>query len=253
MVRLTFVTTNQGKIDFLRIVLEPLIASGRIEGLDVNRDVNLTEVQADSLNEICHAKAVAAFGILKQPVVVQDSGFAIAALKGFPGPYTKYVLATIGVDGLLKLMDGQTDRRCGFVACVSYADDAGDVHTFQEPESYFGMLACSRAAKPEGAAVGRRWGHASGDLFEVFIPNDSIAGTGGLTLAEMSQDQLTSYRRNRNSVFKVFAEWLQRNLPDCNGNLAHGSLKRPREDAECPEADEILERAIQRQPSLTQM
>ena len=58
-------------------------------------------------------------------VYMQDSGFVIEALNGFPGPYTKYVLSTIGVDGLLKLMDGQLNRRCGFAACVGFADARG--------------------------------------------------------------------------------------------------------------------------------
>ena len=56
---------------------------------------------------------------------MQDSGFVIQELNGFPGPYTKYVLATIGVDGLLKLMEGQPNRRCGFAACVGFADARG--------------------------------------------------------------------------------------------------------------------------------
>lgn len=34
-------------------------------------------------------------------------GQALRTRLGFPGPYTKYVLATIGVAGLLKLMEGK--------------------------------------------------------------------------------------------------------------------------------------------------
>eukprot|EP00933_Yihiella_yeosuensis_P050944 TRINITY_DN48757_c0_g1_i1.p1 TRINITY_DN48757_c0_g1~~TRINITY_DN48757_c0_g1_i1.p1 ORF type:complete len:212 (+),score=46.27 TRINITY_DN48757_c0_g1_i1:116-751(+) len=209
--KLTFVTSNQGKIDFLRIVLESLIKEGKIESLEIDGDVELIELQADTVSEICRGKAEAAYKILQRPVIVQDSGFAIAALNGFPGPYTKYVMSTIGVDGILKLMEGQTDRRCGFVACCGYADEAGKVRVFEEPETYFGHLANSRISKQEGAAVGKAWGQSSGELFEVFIPGDAVGGNG-MTLAEMTEEQLTMYRRNRNSAFKVFAEWLRDNL-----------------------------------------
>ena len=41
----------------------------------------------------------------------------------------------------------------------------------------------------------------SGQLFEVFIPDDSEAA--GLTLAQMSEEQLTRYRQRRHSAFKV--------------------------------------------------
>ena len=207
MVHLTFVTTNQGKVDFLRIVLEPLIAQGVVQGLDMHSELELVEVQANSLAEICHAKAVEAFKVLQRPLVVQDSGFAIAALNGFPGPYTKYVLETVGVDGLLKLMEGQTDRRCGFVACVGYADEAGAIRVFEEPRPYFGTLRETRASPLQGGAVARAWGHESSSLFEVFVPDD--AACAGLALAEMTVDQLTEYRRTRDSAFKAFANWLR--------------------------------------------
>ena len=93
----------------------------------------------------------------------------IEALNGFPGPYTKYVLATIGVDGLLKLMEGQQNRRCGFAACVGFADPAGKVHIFEEPRQYFGNLRESRASSPEGSAIGRAWGQAPCGLNLLFI------------------------------------------------------------------------------------
>ena len=41
----------------------------------------------------------------------------------------------------------------------------------------------------------------SGQLFEVFMPDDAEAA--GLTLAEMSEEQLTSYRQRRHSAFQV--------------------------------------------------
>ena len=44
---------------------------------------------------------------------------------------------------------------------------------------------------------------------QVFIPDDLGCATAGLALAEMSEAQLTAYRRARRSAFRRFAEWLQ--------------------------------------------
>ena len=86
-------------------------------------------------------------------------------MNGFPGPYTKYVLSTIGVDGILKLMKephtyrhsndtfftnhadnvkGEKDRGCGFIATVAYVDEEGHMNVFEEPRAYFGELRTSR-------------------------------------------------------------------------------------------------------------
>lgn len=119
-----------------------------------------------------------------------------------------FYLITIpaGVDGLLKLMEGQEDRECGFVAAVGYADDEG-VRVFEEPVPYFGTLTKVRRGG-EGLAVGKAWGDTAGDLFEVFEPSDSVPGVkGGQTLAEMSTEELAEYRRSRRSAFRLFAEW----------------------------------------------
>lgn len=49
---------------------------------------------------MAHAKAAAAARMFGSPLLVEDSGLAIAALGGFPGPYLTYVLATLGTSWL---------------------------------------------------------------------------------------------------------------------------------------------------------
>ncbi|CAK9010283.1 dITP/XTP pyrophosphatase (Non-canonical purine NTP pyrophosphatase) (Non-standard purine NTP pyrophosphatase) (Nucleoside-triphosphate diphosphatase) (Nucleoside-triphosphate pyrophosphatase) (NTPase) [Durusdinium trenchii] len=205
---------NEGKLDFLRIVLdgrsvqaESAMKKGVVDSVE-KCAAELPELQADSFAEICRAKAQEAFHQLGANVVVQDSGFVIEALNGFPGPYTKYVLATIGVSGLLKLMEGQSNRRCGFMACVGFADASGQVHVFEEPRPYYGTLTTApreaAASLREGQQIGQQWGNEAGKLFDVFVPDDLQCA--GQTLGEMTEAQLTEYRRRRRSAFRVFAE-----------------------------------------------
>ena len=91
-----------------------------LDGIDMIQ-IDLPEIQGDTVADICRAKTAEAFRLAPQlaPFVVQDSGFAIHALRGFPGPYTKYVLSTIGVDGLMKLMEV---AYLEFIPCVVSLD-----------------------------------------------------------------------------------------------------------------------------------
>ena len=54
--RLSFITTNQGKIDFFTIVMEPLIENGKLEGIDIEALEDLPELQLDSVADVCTAK-----------------------------------------------------------------------------------------------------------------------------------------------------------------------------------------------------
>jgi XTP/dITP diphosphohydrolase len=120
-----FVTSNKGKF---------AEASGIFGNLEM-RNIGYTEIQADTLEE------VAAFGIReimerqKGPVMIEDAGLFIHALKGFPGVYSAYVQKTVGNAGILKLMQGLEDRDAFFKSVVAYAEPglepvmfAGEVH-----------------------------------------------------------------------------------------------------------------------------
>ena len=62
---------------------------------------------------------------LNTPLIVDDTGFFIDALNGFPGPYAAYVLNSIGNAGILKLMEGISDRNARFTTGIAYADERG--------------------------------------------------------------------------------------------------------------------------------
>jgi len=81
------------------------------------------EIQSDSLEEIVRVSAVYAYNIIKQPLIMEDSGLFIEVLNNFPGPYTNYVRKTIGLEGILKLMEGVENRRAYFMTSLCYVDD----------------------------------------------------------------------------------------------------------------------------------
>lgn len=107
-----FVTSNKGKFAEAQVIFDDL----------VQRDIGYNEIQADTLDE------VASFGIkevrerLPGPVMLEDAGLFVEALRGFPGVYSAYVQKTIGNNGILRLMEGVEDRRAYFKSVVAYAE-----------------------------------------------------------------------------------------------------------------------------------
>jgi len=123
MAILEFITSNKGKLREVSQALAPL-------GYGVVQvDYGYPEIQADTHEE------VATFGMdylekkypLKNPILIDDSGLFIEALKGFPGVYSKHALMTIGCEGILKLMASEKDRRAYFECMLAYKEPGKDI------------------------------------------------------------------------------------------------------------------------------
>ncbi len=80
-----------------------------------------TEIQSTNLGEIARFASEEAARKHSRKVVVEDSGLFVKALKGFPGPFSSYVHATVGVEGLLRLMSRQSRREAYFQASLALA------------------------------------------------------------------------------------------------------------------------------------
>lgn len=100
-----------------------IAAMGRERGISISH-VNLpkVEIQADSVTEIARKSALEAFRKVRRPLIVEDSGVFIRSLGGFPGSYTAYVYRTVGLKGVLALLDGKRDRTADFRTAFCYTD-----------------------------------------------------------------------------------------------------------------------------------
>ncbi|MEM1618193.1 MAG: XTP/dITP diphosphatase [Desulfurococcaceae archaeon] len=119
MAKLCFVTSNIHKYNEVKPIAESL----GIE-LELCTDLKL-EIQSDSIEEVVLKSAMIAYAVLSKPVLVEDAGLFIEALNGFPGPYSSYVYRTIGIKGILKLMEGVKDRRACFKSASAVAFSKG--------------------------------------------------------------------------------------------------------------------------------
>lgn len=159
--------------------------------------LDLVEPQADSAIEAAIFKAKQAFEILKKPVIVEDSSFHIEGLGGFPGVYAKYVISTIGPRGILKLAEGLDIRRCGFVGALAYADEKGEIKTFEDRNAN-GKLALD----VDNTVHDKAWS----DLWRIFIPDGYDKPLSALSSGEYEE---RNKKWEEKSVFSQFFEWFK--------------------------------------------
>lgn len=115
-------TTNQKKFESLSKLLTPLgIRLFQLSyEFDEGRELNIESVTRSKL-----AQAKREFPNKK--LIVDDRGFFIPALGGFPGPFVKLLLDSFSYRGITKLMRGETDRRAIFSYAIGYYDGEEDI------------------------------------------------------------------------------------------------------------------------------
>lgn len=176
--KLTVVTSNPHKAAEIAAFFGPAVKVGHIS-------LEIPEYRHDDVGEIARKKAEFAYGVIRRPLLVDDTAFSVMALKGFPGPYAAYVLATIGYGGILKLLEGIPDRRASFETAIACAT-AGGVEVFSGRID--GLI-----VKPRGTG-----GFGYDPIFEV----------NGTTLAELSLEEKNRVSHRARALEKV-RTWLE--------------------------------------------
>lgn len=151
-----------------------------------------TEIQSDSLKEIAMTSAQEVYKRSRLPVIVEDAGLFIDALKGFPGPYAAYAYKTVGNTGLLKLMRDTENRKAMFKSAIAYCDNET-------------TLVFEGEAEGEITVAERVGNGKSGFGFDpIFQPSGSPK-----TFAEMSLEEKNRFSHRAKAIRK-FAEWYKK-------------------------------------------
>jgi len=177
-----FVTTNEHKRREVQEILDFALERA---------DLDLPEIQAIDPAEVAAAKVRAAREVLGRPdlpVLVEDSGLMVDAWDGFPGALTKWLMRSVGNEGLLRMLPEGEDRSASAVCVVALAETDGTVRTFR------GEVPGALAQRPRGAGG---FGYDP-----VFIPEWS-----SLTYAEMGEGKNADSHRAR--AFRAVREWLK--------------------------------------------
>ncbi len=145
------------------------------------------EIQSNSNEHVSMVAALLAYSHLGAPLVVEDSGIFINALNGFPGVLAHFIKGGIGIEGVLKLMEGKKDRSAFFKAAVSYVDN-------DAVKCFTGICRGSISHKEIGEP-------------EESLPFDSVFMPEGskVTFAEMGVDEKSRYSHRAEAFKKLFA------------------------------------------------
>ena len=184
MGEIVFVTHNKGKI---------ASASKRLEGINFKVfEYELDEPRSDDIKYISKYKVMEAYKLVNKPCISLDCGFWVDELDGFPRAFVNFALDTIGIEGILKLMESRENRNCRFTECLSYYD-GNELHQFMGKHE--GKL----AEKILGNDTDKKWS----DLWYIFKPYGYEK-----TLAQMTDEERAN-RIKYESIdsMKEFAKW----------------------------------------------
>ncbi len=84
--------------------------------------LDILEPQSDDSKFIADYKANQAFEQTKKPVIITDTNWSIPSLKGFPGPYMKYIGEWFESDDFLSLIKNKNDRNIIFEDILVFKD-----------------------------------------------------------------------------------------------------------------------------------
>ncbi len=172
MAKITFITGNQDKADYLAKYL----------GYPVDHiKLDIEEIQSLDLKEIVEDKVKKAYEKIHKPVIVEDVSLEFEALGGLPGPFIRYFVDYVPFKTICSMVDGQSRKataRCVF----GYFDG-------QELELFEGSLDGEIAKVPSGEN-GFGWD-------KIFIPQ-------GYTVTRASLGEADGYKTY--TAIKPFAK-----------------------------------------------
>ncbi|MBD3352367.1 MAG: RdgB/HAM1 family non-canonical purine NTP pyrophosphatase [Candidatus Lokiarchaeota archaeon] len=173
--KLTFISGNKHKFSEIQSYFKEAKLSIKLE----NQDFKMIEPQVDSIESVADYKLNSIKEKIDGSYFIEDAGFFIDELRGFPGVYSAYVNRTIGNQGILRLMRNVKNRASRFVSIIA-------LHIQDNPETFIF----------KGTVNGKVANEIKGNLgfgFDpIFIPNENP----DYTFAEIStkKKNLISHR-----------------------------------------------------------
>ncbi len=149
----------------------------------------LIEIKDDSLRKIALTSLQFLTESFNEPVFVDDSGFFIKALNGFPGPIAGYVHKKLGNQKILSLLKGKEDRSAYFKSVIAFKISPKSPITFE--------------GKTYGKIIDKERGSKGFDYDPIFQPIGSDK-----TFGEMTTEEKNAFS-HRGKALKKLRVWLE--------------------------------------------
>lgn len=90
-------------------------------------EIDLPEIQSLDLDEVLRHKGRAANERVGGPIVVEETGLELEALGGFPGPLVKWMLQSVGPEGLARIVSSEGSQGARAACALLYLDGEREV------------------------------------------------------------------------------------------------------------------------------
>lgn len=167
-----FVTGNHQKLKEFEEIL----------GIKLNHsDLDLDEIQSIEVEEVAEHKARQAYELLKEPVIVEDTGLYFEELNGLPGAFIKFFVKKLTLERIASLI--KENRKARAVTCIAYFDG-------EELKTFIGETKGEVVEGPKGEN-GFGWD-------PIFIPEGYER-----TFAELTDEEKTSRFMRKEAIKKL--------------------------------------------------
>lgn len=191
--QINFATGNKGKLEEMTPPFEK-------QGFElVQVDVDVPEIDAMDVEEVARQKVLDSFnaavehGLIEgsEMMIVEDTGFFVESLDGFPGAEAAFFAHTAGVENLLPMMEGEENRGAYFKTAIAvYMPEEDRIETFT------GRLTGRVPEKRRGES------HPHLPYNSYFLPDHG----NGESVAE--NEELKNEEMHRRKAVESFLEWL---------------------------------------------
>jgi XTP/dITP diphosphohydrolase len=185
-----FITGNDHKFHEINALFE----KEQINFLLKQKNVSTIEIQAKTVKEVALFKLKSIKMHFTSSYFIEDAGFFVdEPLKGFPGVYSKYVLKTIGNEGILKLINDFSITKAHFETIIAlYYKPADKIMLFD--------------GKVEGMVSSSKRGKEGFGFDPIFIPNE----IPNKTFAELTTNEKNNVS-HRGKAFSKLIRYLKDN------------------------------------------
>ncbi len=127
--KVNYVTTNTMKFEVAQAYFDKLSDDYEL----VQYKIDTPEIQSTSTIDIARQSALWAAKETGEICIKMDAGFFINALKGFPGPFIKYVNDWLTQEEFLALLSNKDDRSAYFedATAVAFPDGRSEVFSLK--------------------------------------------------------------------------------------------------------------------------
>lgn len=129
MKRIEFCTENKSKFNEARNFINSINSNRRQICLEFN-PIKFSEVQSLSQEEILIYKMKQVVTKTKNPFIIDETGIYFSDFVDFPGTLTKYIIKSIKINGVQKLLQG-SNNSAYFKTTILYSPDGIEYKFFE--------------------------------------------------------------------------------------------------------------------------